>query len=156
MLSPSFISFKPKSLPSTCDHFRLNLHSFLFTNSEKAAMKSSPEVVQKPILQSDDSDPPLSSSLQSDDARSETSAQLESILSNTQLRLSERLRLATWTELKLLFYLAGPAVLVYMIGYVMSMATQIFVGHLGNLELAAASLGNNGIQIFAYGLLVCY
>ncbi|KAL6330103.1 hypothetical protein AAG906_040022 [Vitis piasezkii] len=154
MLSPSFNSFKPKSLPSTCDHFRLNLHSFLFTNSEKAAMKSSPEVVQKPILQSDDSDPPLSSSLQSDDARSETSAQLESILSNTQLRLSERLRLATWTELKLLFYLAGPAVLVYMIGYVMSMATQIFVGHLGNLELAAASLGNNGIQIFAYGLLL--
>ncbi|RVX08436.1 Protein detoxification 40 [Vitis vinifera] len=154
MLSPSFISFKPKSLPSTCDHFRLNLHSFLFTNSEKAAMKSSPEVVQKPILQSDDSDPPLSSSLQSDDTRSETSAQLESILSNTQLRLSERLRLATWTELKLLFYLAGPAVLVYMIGYVMSMATQIFVGHLGNLELAAASLGNNGIQIFAYGLLL--
>lgn len=117
-------------------------------------MKSSPEVVQKPILQSDDSDPPLSSSLQSDDTRSETSAQLESILSNTQLRLSERLRLATWTELKLLFYLAGPAVLVYMIGYVMSMATQIFVGHLGNLELAAASLGNNGIQIFAYGLLL--
>ncbi|RVW46424.1 Protein detoxification 40 [Vitis vinifera] len=154
MLSPPFNSFKPKSLPSTCDHFRLNLHSFLFTNSEKAAMKSSPEVVQKPILQSDDSDPPLSSSLQSDDTRSETSAQLESILSNTQLQLSERLRLATWTELKLLFYLAGPAVLVYMIGYVMSMATQIFVGHLGNLELAAASLGNNGIQIFAYGLLL--
>ncbi|XP_020256851.1 protein DETOXIFICATION 40-like [Asparagus officinalis] len=41
-----------------------------------------------------------------------------------------------------------------MINYVMSMSTQIFSGHLGNLELAAASLGNTGIQIFAYGLML--
>ncbi|CDP11781.1 unnamed protein product [Coffea canephora] len=34
------------------------------------------------------------------------------------------------------------------------MSTQIFSGHLGNLELAAASLGNTGIQIFAYGLML--
>lgn len=34
------------------------------------------------------------------------------------------------------------------------MSTQVFAGHLGNLELAASSLGNNGIQTFAYGLLV--
>ncbi|GMH15790.1 hypothetical protein Nepgr_017631 [Nepenthes gracilis] len=34
------------------------------------------------------------------------------------------------------------------------MSTQIFCGHLGNLELAAAALGNNGIQIFAYGLML--
>ncbi|RVX07927.1 Protein detoxification 40 [Vitis vinifera] len=31
---------------------------------------------------------------------------------------------------------------------------QIFCGHLGNLELAASALGNNGIQIFSYGLMV--
>ncbi|RVX08379.1 Protein detoxification 40 [Vitis vinifera] len=61
---------------------------------------------------------------------------------------------ATWTELKLLFRLAGPAVAVYMINYLMSMSTQIFAGHLGNLELAAASLGNTGVQMFAYGLMV--
>ncbi|XP_071721796.1 protein DETOXIFICATION 40-like [Rutidosis leptorrhynchoides] len=36
----------------------------------------------------------------------------------------------------------------------MSMSTQIMSGHLGNLELAAASLGNNGIQVFAYGLML--
>lgn len=41
-----------------------------------------------------------------------------------------------------------------MINYLMSMSTQIFSGHLGNLELAAASLGNTGIQIFAYGLML--
>ncbi|XP_045803868.1 protein DETOXIFICATION 40-like [Trifolium pratense] len=36
----------------------------------------------------------------------------------------------------------------------MSMSTQILSGHLGTLELAAASLGNTGIQIFAYGLML--
>jgi multidrug resistance protein, MATE family len=49
---------------------------------------------------------------------------------------------------------ALPAVAVYMINYVMSMSTQIFCGQLGNLELAAASLGNTGVQVFSYGLMV--
>lgn len=66
----------------------------------------------------------------------------------------ERYSRATWIEIKLLFYLAAPAVFVYIINYAMSTSTQIFSGHLGNLELAAASLGNNGIQVFAYGLMV--
>uniref|UniRef100_R7WD82 Protein DETOXIFICATION n=1 Tax=Aegilops tauschii TaxID=37682 RepID=R7WD82_AEGTA len=34
------------------------------------------------------------------------------------------------------------------------MSTQIFAGHLGTLELAAASLGNTGVQMFAYGLML--
>ncbi|PRQ28467.1 putative multi antimicrobial extrusion protein [Rosa chinensis] len=34
------------------------------------------------------------------------------------------------------------------------MSTQIYCGHLGNLELAASSLGNTGIQVFAYGLML--
>jgi hypothetical protein len=57
-------------------------------------------------------------------------------------------------ELRLLTRLAAPAVVMYMINYLMSMSTQIFSGHLGNLELAAASLGNAGVQMFAYGLMV--
>ncbi|KAL5794078.1 hypothetical protein ACOSP7_002672 [Xanthoceras sorbifolium] len=80
--------------------------------------------------------------------------QLEAILSDTELPFLHRLRQATWIESKLLFHLAGPAIVVYMINYVMSMATQIFSGHLGNLELAAASLGNTGVQVFAYGLML--
>ncbi|EMS53434.1 Protein TRANSPARENT TESTA 12 [Triticum urartu] len=55
--------------------------------------------------------------------------------------------------MRMLVRLAAPAVLVYMINYLMSMSTQIFSGHLGTLELAAASLGNTGIQVFAYGLM---
>ncbi|KAK3127164.1 hypothetical protein QOZ80_7AG0569240 [Eleusine coracana subsp. coracana] len=38
--------------------------------------------------------------------------------------------------------------------YVMFVATQIFCGQLGNLELTAASLGTTGVQAFAYGLLL--
>jgi hypothetical protein len=62
---------------------------------------------------------------------------------------------ASVVEMRLLVRLAAPAVLVYMINYLMSMSTQIFSGHLGTLELAAASLGNTGNQVFAYGLMVC-
>ncbi|XAR55387.1 hypothetical protein NMG60_11035443 [Bertholletia excelsa] len=84
----------------------------------------------------------------------ESSGELESILEDTGVPLIQRLRPATWIEMKLLVYLAAPAVIVYMINYCMSMSTQIFCGHLGNLELAASSLGNTGIQMFAYGLML--
>ncbi|XP_027170643.1 protein DETOXIFICATION 40-like [Coffea eugenioides] len=82
------------------------------------------------------------------------STELEEILCDNEQPLLQRYRAATWIEMKLLFHLAAPAVIVYMINYLMSMSTQIFSGHLGNLELAAASLGNSGIQIFAYGLML--
>ncbi|KAG6484404.1 protein DETOXIFICATION 40-like [Zingiber officinale] len=84
----------------------------------------------------------------------EVSGHLESILSDDSLPRARRMWMATLVEIRLLVYLAAPAVMVYMLNYVMSMATQIFSGHLGNLELAAASLGNTGIQIFAYGLML--
>ncbi|KAH0653532.1 hypothetical protein KY290_031811 [Solanum tuberosum] len=85
---------------------------------------------------------------------SESSNELETVLLDASLPRWNRLRQATWIEMKLLFFLAAPAVMVYMINYLMSMSTQIFSGHLGNLELAAASLGNTGIQIFVYGLML--
>lgn len=79
---------------------------------------------------------------------------LEEVLSDTSVPHFQRIRKATWIELKILFRLAFPAIFVYLLNNVTSMSTQIFVGHLGNLELAAASLGNNGIQLIAYGLMV--
>lgn len=84
----------------------------------------------------------------------QSDGELERILSDTTVPFFSRIGSATWIELRLLFLLAAPAVFVYLINYVMSMSTQIFSGHLGNLELAAASLGNTGIQIFAYGLML--
>ncbi|KAE9452705.1 hypothetical protein C3L33_15390, partial [Rhododendron williamsianum] len=55
-------------------------------------------------------------------------------------------------EFKLLFRFAGLAVMMYMINNAMSLSTRIFARHLGNLELAAASLSNSGIKLFAYVL----
>jgi hypothetical protein len=90
------------------------------------------------------------------DAHDGASWQLESILTaeDASSPWARRAWAAASIELRLLTRLAAPAVVMYMINYLMSMSTQIFSGHLGNLELAAASLGNTGIQIFAYGLMV--
>ncbi|XP_065879861.1 protein DETOXIFICATION 40-like isoform X2 [Euphorbia lathyris] len=82
------------------------------------------------------------------------SSELEEILSNTDFTSFHRLRKAVFLELKTLFLLAGPTVVVYLLNNVVSMSTQIFCGHLGTLQFAAASLGNTGIQLFAYGLLL--
>ncbi|XP_057434209.1 protein DETOXIFICATION 40-like [Lotus japonicus] len=79
---------------------------------------------------------------------------LEQVLSDTELPWLKRHLSATWIELNLLFPLAGPAILVYLINNFMSTATRAFAGHLGNLALAAANLGNDGIQLFAYGLML--
>ncbi|CAN6205530.1 unnamed protein product [Urochloa humidicola] len=65
-----------------------------------------------------------------------------------------RMASAAALELRLLAPLAAPAVVVYMLIIVMSSTTQIVCGQLGNVQLAAASLGNNGIQVFAYGLML--
>ncbi|KAF8722297.1 hypothetical protein HU200_022610 [Digitaria exilis] len=90
----------------------------------------------------------------SGDGGHEVSRQLESILSDESLPWSRRMAAATAVELRLLTRLVAPAVVMYMINYLISMSTQVFSGHLGNLELAAASLGNTGIQMFAYGLML--
>ncbi|XP_059437533.1 protein DETOXIFICATION 40-like [Corylus avellana] len=108
--------------------------------------------LHQPILASDQAQPlepePISSGPHVVDSR------LEKVLLDTKLPRLKRLRLATFVELKILFRLAAPAVFVYMINNLMSLSTRVFAGHLGNLELAAASLGNSGIQLFAYGLML--
>ncbi|KAE9593063.1 hypothetical protein Lal_00029410 [Lupinus albus] len=108
--------------------------------------------VDQPLLIPSEIPPP--SLTQSFSSNHESNGELERILSDTSVPLLKRFGLATWIEFKLLFFLAAPAVIVYLINYIMSMSTQIFSGHLGNLELAAASLGNTGIQVFAYGLML--
>ncbi|KAK9051814.1 hypothetical protein SSX86_028442 [Deinandra increscens subsp. villosa] len=81
-------------------------------------------------------------------------SELEKILSNTSLSSVRRLQKATPIELYSLFRLAAPVIIVYVLNNVTSMSTQIFSGHLGNLELAAASLRNNGVQLFAFGVML--
>uniref|UniRef100_A0A453GR62 Protein TRANSPARENT TESTA 12 n=1 Tax=Aegilops tauschii subsp. strangulata TaxID=200361 RepID=A0A453GR62_AEGTS len=87
-------------------------------------------------------------------ADGEAPGRLESILTDSTAPLAGRVWAAGAIELGMLTRLAAPAVVMYMINYLMSMSTQIFSGHLGSLELAAASLGNTGVQMFAYGLML--
>ncbi|KAJ6416276.1 hypothetical protein OIU84_002174 [Salix udensis] len=82
------------------------------------------------------------------------SSELEDILCNMELSRSQRIQRATWAELKTLFRLAAPAIVVYLLNFFVSISTQIFCGHLGNLELAGASLGNNGIQGLVFGVML--
>ena len=116
------------------------------------------EELHQPLLQSNQqtpSPPPPPRVLDySHSTAYEASTELEKVLSNTQLPRFKSIRQASWIELRLLFRLAAPAVMVYMINNLMSISTRMFAGQLGNLELAAASLGNQGIQLFAYGLMV--
>ncbi|KAL2502092.1 RNA-binding protein musashi/mRNA cleavage and polyadenylation factor I complex [Forsythia ovata] len=67
-------------------------------------------------------------------------------LIDSRLIVSDRYQKATLVESKILFKLAAPAITVYFLNNMTSMSTQIFGGHLGNLELAAFSLANNEIQ----------
>ncbi|XP_027345510.1 protein DETOXIFICATION 40 [Abrus precatorius] len=110
--------------------------------------------VDEPLLVPSEPPPPSLTQSSNSNSKHGSDGELERILADTSVPLLRRLGPATWVELKLLLRLAAPAVVVYLINYVMSMSTQIFSGHLGNLELAAASLGNTGIQIFAYGLML--
>jgi len=118
--------------------------------------QSAQKEVNEPLTVPEESLPQQPSFSRSFSSRHGSSHELENLLTDTSIPYSKRIGPATWLEFKLLFHLAAPAVIVYLLNYVMSMSTQIFSGHLGNLELAASSLGNNGIQIFAYGLMVLY
>lgn len=118
--------------------------------------QSAEKEVNEPLAVPEESLPQQPSFSRSFSSRHGSQYELENLLTDTSIPYSKRIGPATWIEFKLLFHLAAPAVIVYLINYVMSMSTQIFSGHLGNLELAASSLGNNGIQIFAYGLMVLY
>ncbi|CAH2047953.1 unnamed protein product, partial [Thlaspi arvense] len=79
---------------------------------------------------------------------------LETVLTDRELPYLRRIYLAMMIEMKFLFHLAAPAIFVYVINNGMSILTRIFAGHVGSSELAAASLGNSGFNMFTYGLLL--
>ncbi|KAI3718722.1 hypothetical protein L6452_19604 [Arctium lappa] len=107
-------------------------------------------VLTQPILSKHQNQSMVASPL----SREVVSSELEEILSDTSLSYFRRLQKAITVEQYGLFQLAGPAIIVYVLSNLISMSTQILCGHLGNLELAAASLGNNGVQLFAFGVML--
>ncbi|XP_077243794.1 protein DETOXIFICATION 41-like [Tasmannia lanceolata] len=62
-------------------------------------------------------------------------------------------QVAAW-ESKLLWILSGASIIVSIFNFMLSLATQMFVGHLGALQLAGASIANVGIQGLAYGIML--
>ncbi|XP_024436785.1 protein DETOXIFICATION 36 isoform X3 [Populus trichocarpa] len=113
----------------------------------KMDSKESRGELQEPLVLS-------STEPETNDHYHEADSRLENVLNDTNLSYFMRLGLASWIELKLLFRLAAPAVFVYLINNSLSLSTRIFSGHLGNLEFAAVSLANSGVQLFVYGLML--
>ncbi|ESQ55168.1 hypothetical protein EUTSA_v10024969mg [Eutrema salsugineum] len=78
---------------------------------------------------------------------------LESVLTESSLSYRWRVYLGACIEMKLLFRLALPAILVYLVNSGMSISARIFAGRIGGMELAAASLGNSCFFL-VYGLML--
>lgn len=60
----------------------------------------------------------------------------------------------TWLESQKLWQLAGPSILVRLAMFSMTVITQAFAGHLGDLNLAAISIATTVIISFSFGFLV--
>lgn len=78
---------------------------------------------------------------------------LESVLMECNLSYRRRIYLGACIEMKLLFRLALPAILIYIVNTGMGISARIFAGHVGGQELAAASIGNSCFNL-VYGLMV--
>lgn len=57
-------------------------------------------------------------------------------------------------ESKKLWHIAGPAIFTYLCRYSLGAITQVFVGHIGALQLAAFAVENSVISMFSLGTMV--
>ncbi|KAK3030170.1 hypothetical protein RJ639_039647 [Escallonia herrerae] len=64
------------------------------------------------------------------------------------------LKRRVWVESKKLWHIVGPSIFFRIASNSMNIVTQVFAGHLGNLELASISIANNVIVGFNFGLLL--
>ncbi|URE38488.1 MatE [Musa troglodytarum] len=83
----------------------------------------------------------------------ESSRAAEEVLGAEPVPLRAVSRLATW-ESRNLWRLSWASILVQLFNFMLSLVTQMFVGHLGKLDLAGASITNVGIQGLAYGIML--
>lgn len=60
----------------------------------------------------------------------------------------------TWTESKKLWQIAGPSIFSRLSMFSMTIITQAFAGHLGDLNLAAISIVTTVIISICFGFLV--
>lgn len=67
---------------------------------------------------------------------------------------ARRAALEWWVESKKLWHIVGPAIFQRIALYGVNVVTQSFIGHLGDLELAAISIANTVVVGFNFGLMV--
>lgn len=67
---------------------------------------------------------------------------------------SKNLRSKTWDESKKMWEIAAPAILTIVSQFSIGFVTVAFVGHLGEVELAAVSVVQNVLEGFVFGIMV--
>ncbi|XP_008797000.1 protein DETOXIFICATION 33-like [Phoenix dactylifera] len=65
-----------------------------------------------------------------------------------------RLVAKSWDESKKMWHIGGPAILTGVLQFSIGFVTVAFVGHLGDVELAAVSIAQSVIEGFAFGFLL--
>ena len=60
-----------------------------------------------------------------------------------------------WVESKKLWRVVGPAIFQRIALYGINVVSQAFIGHMGDLELAAFSIASTGVAGCNFGFLVC-
>ncbi|WCJ33849.1 MATE efflux family protein [Euphorbia peplus] len=66
----------------------------------------------------------------------------------------EKMIQKTWVESKMMWQIAAPAMLTAVTQFSLGFVTSAYVGHLGELELAAVSIVQNVIEGFVYGVML--
>ncbi|KAG8368279.1 hypothetical protein BUALT_Bualt15G0028700 [Buddleja alternifolia] len=66
----------------------------------------------------------------------------------------KKLRAKTWDESKTMWKIAAPAILTTVAQFSIGFVTIAFVGHLGEVELAAVSVVQNVLEGFVYGIML--
>lgn len=72
-----------------------------------------------------------------------------------EVMIREKMAKKIWDESKRMWEIAAPAMLTAVSQFSIGFVTSAFVGHLGELELAAVSIVQNVIEGFVFGLMVC-
>ncbi|TVU05395.1 hypothetical protein EJB05_48555, partial [Eragrostis curvula] len=82
-----------------------------------------------------------------------SSGAFEELLRRESVPVGMLVRLAAW-EAGNLWRISWASILITLFSFMLSLVSQMFVGHLGELELAGASITNIGIQGLAYGIMI--
>ena len=75
-------------------------------------------------------------------------------LTGTEKKQGEGMESRVWTEVKKQLYLAGPLVAGQLLQNIVQMISIMFVGHLGKLPLAGASVASSFATVTGFSLLV--